>query len=105
MKTLYTAEIEGHPETRCECSYNVAGGDHSTHRDLAERTAISAAMTLAEPGADGWEPGAGRDEWHALLDDETKSHTIRVDLKGKAWGEDWTGTVTVDGKRYPVTVR
>lgn len=105
MKQNYTAEIEGRPETRVEADYNVTGGETTTHRDLAKRAAISAAMTLAEAKADGWEGGEGKDEYLADTEAGVKSHIIRADLKGKAWGESWTGTVTVDGKRYNIYVR
>jgi len=105
MKLNYTAEIEGRPETRVDADYGVTGDESTTHRDLAERAAISSAMTLAEEKADGWQAGDGKNEWLADTEAGAKSHTIRVDLKGKAWGESWTGTVTVDGKRYNVSVR
>jgi len=105
MKQNYTAEIEGRPETRVEADYNVTGDEMTTHRDLAERAVISAAMILAEEKSDGWEGGKANHEWLADTEAGVKSHIIRADLKGKAWGEIWIGTVTVDGKRFNVYVR
>jgi hypothetical protein len=104
MKTNYTAEIKGHPETSTTADYNVTGDETTTHRDLAERAAVSAAMIIAEPSAEGWWGGEGENEYIADTELGSKHHTIRADLKGKAWGEHWSGTVTLDGKRYTVNV-